>query len=215
MKSQREILAENLEYLIKNRGIDQKILAEQIGVSDTTISNWVRGLKYPRIDKIQLIADYFGIKYTDLVTEREPMNLIKTSQKTVKIPILGKINHDNSVREDGGFYTGSPLEENYRTTLDEGLPFGKLFYLEVKDDSMAPTIPKGAMVLIREQQDVDNGEIAAVITNDNEEATLKRVKKQGKIIMLVPDNNKYEITVISNNDSAQIIGKAIKFEQDL
>lgn len=165
-------------------------------------------MKYLRIDKIQLIADYFEIKYTDLVTEREPMNIIKMPQRIVRIPILGKI-------ACGDLILTEPNYEDYRTALEESLPSGNLVYLEAKGNSMSPTIPDGAMVLIREQPDVENGEIATILLNGNEEATLKRVKKQGDLIMLVPDNNQHEITVVSENNPVKIIGKAIKFEQDL
>lgn len=208
MKSQREILSENLEKLMHDKGIDQRILAEKIGVSDTTISNWVRGLKYPRIDKLQQIADFFNVKHADLVTDNKPTNIIEVSQRTVRIPILGPIACGDPILVEENY-------EDYRTVLAEGLPAGRLVYLEAKGDSMHPTIPDGSMVMIREQEDVENGEIAAVTFNGNTEATLKRVKKQGDMIILMPDNPTHEPIFITADNPVKIIGKAVKLEQDL
>lgn len=213
MKSQREILGENLERLIDERGIDQTILAEAMNVTGMTISNWVRGLKYPRIDKIQDLADYFNVKHADLVSEkhdilREATNIYKASPATVRVPVLGKI------------ACGDPIlaEENikeYRYESPDMLPSGTTFYLEASGDSMEPTIPNGSLVLIREQPEVEYGEIAAVLVNGNEEATLKRVRKQGEMIMLMPDNPSHEPYIVTKENPAKIIGKAIRFVQDL
>ncbi|GKV66735.1 MULTISPECIES: LexA family transcriptional regulator [unclassified Sporosarcina] len=214
MKSQREILADNLESLIQSRGIDQKILAEKIGVSEMTASNWVRGIKYPRIDKIQALAEFFNVKHSDLVTDQtlisegKPSNLIEVAPPTVRIPVLGKI------------ACGDPIlaEENikgYRYESPDMLPSGTTFYLEATGDSMEPTIPNGSHVLIREQPEVEYGEIAAVLMNGNEDATLKRVRKQGDTVILMPDNPAHDPYIITEDNPARIIGKAIRFTQDL
>lgn len=214
MKSQREILGENLERLINRRGIDQKILAEKLNVSDMTVSNWVRGAKYPRIEKIQEMADFFGVKHADLVTEKlsdavgEITNIYKVSARTVRIPVLGPIACGDPILVEENY-------EDYREELIETLPAGRLFYLNAKGSSMTPTIPNGSSVLVREQSDVENGEIAAVLLNGNTEATLKRVKKQGDMIILMPDNSAHEPIIVDINNPAKIIGKAIRFTQDL
>lgn len=210
MKTQREILGENIVRLIERKGIDQRILAGEIGVSDVTISNWVRGVKYPRIDKIQALAEYFGVNHSDLVSDqsstdilREAKNIYMVAPATVKVPVLGTIS------------CGEPIlaEENikdYRYESKDMLPSGVTFYLEANGDSMEPTIPNGSLVLIRHQPDVESGEIAAVLLNDNEEATLKRVKKQGKNIFLYPENSNYSPIIIDKEHPAKIIGKAIE-----
>lgn len=60
-KSARKILSENLQSLMKNKNIDQKELAEAIGVSQPTISNWLKETKYPRITKVEDMANYFNV----------------------------------------------------------------------------------------------------------------------------------------------------------
>ena len=46
---------------MKERNIDQKELAEAIGVTQPTVSNWIQQTKYPRIKRIQQLADYFNV----------------------------------------------------------------------------------------------------------------------------------------------------------
>ncbi|EGQ2779152.1 TPA: helix-turn-helix transcriptional regulator [Staphylococcus pseudintermedius] len=57
----RKNLSDNLKRLMKEHNVDQKELAEAIGVSQPTISNWIKQTKYPRIKKIQDLADYFNV----------------------------------------------------------------------------------------------------------------------------------------------------------
>ena len=80
---------------------------------------------------------------------------------------------------------------------------------------MEPTISDGSKILIREQADVENGEIAAVLVNGDTKATIKRVKKQGETICLLPDNPKHEMYIVNESNPARIIGKSVKVIRDL
>lgn len=65
----KEIFAKNLSYYVDQSGRDQKEIAEQVGVAPSTFNEWVKAKKYPRIDKIELLANYFGILKSDLIEE--------------------------------------------------------------------------------------------------------------------------------------------------
>ena len=80
---------------------------------------------------------------------------------------------------------------------------------------MEPTIPNGSLVLVREQPEVEYGSIAAVLVNGDTEATLKRVKQQGDIIILMPDNPEHEPIVVTPDNPARIIGQAVQVTQML
>lgn len=129
-------------------------------------------------------------------------------KKTVEIPVLGKI------------ACGDPItaEENiseFHVRVIDDLPKGELFYLKAKGDSMSPIVQSGALVLCRYQQDVENGEVAAVLLNGNTEATLKRVRKINGNILLESVNDKYEPYLINKDNPAMIIGKAIEVTNKL
>lgn len=66
----REIFAKNLSYYVNRSNRSQIEIAEAVGVAAPTLNTWLKGKKYPRIDKIELLADYFGIKKSDLIEER-------------------------------------------------------------------------------------------------------------------------------------------------
>lgn len=207
MKSAREILGENLKSLMKSRDIDAIELAEHLGVTAASVSYWINGEKYPRIDKIQKMADYFGVMKS-AISEERPTNLIELKPDFVKVPILGPIACGTPILVEENF-------EGYMYELKEYLPHGNIFALIARGDSMEPTIQDGSKVLVREQQDVENGEIAAVLVNGNTEATLKRVKKQGDNIFLLPDNPKHEMYIVTEANPATIIGKAVRVIRDL
>lgn len=65
----KEIFAKNLAYYLERSGRDQKEVAEVVGVAPSTFNEWMRAKKYPRIDKIEILANYFGILKSDLIEE--------------------------------------------------------------------------------------------------------------------------------------------------
>ncbi|EGQ3664541.1 helix-turn-helix transcriptional regulator [Staphylococcus pseudintermedius] len=69
-KSARKVLSENLEQLMKEKNVTQVELSEAIGVSQSTVSNWLKELKYPRITAIQLLADYFNVPKSRITEDK-------------------------------------------------------------------------------------------------------------------------------------------------
>ncbi len=66
----KEVFAKNLRYYMESRGKSQKELADMVGVSAPTVHDWLKAKKYPRIDKIEILADYFGILKSDLIEDK-------------------------------------------------------------------------------------------------------------------------------------------------
>lgn len=66
----KEAMAKNLQYYMNKAGRTQKEMAEIVGVATSTYNDWMKAKKYPRIDKIEILADYFGIKKSDLIEEK-------------------------------------------------------------------------------------------------------------------------------------------------
>ena len=66
----KEVMSKNLKYYIEKSGKDRRELAEAWGIPYSTITEWINGRKYPRIDRIEIMADYFGIQKSDLIEER-------------------------------------------------------------------------------------------------------------------------------------------------
>ena len=65
----REIFVKNLRYFMETNGVSQTDVCRALNVSSATVSDWCSGKKYPRIDKMQQLADMLGVSYSMLTTE--------------------------------------------------------------------------------------------------------------------------------------------------
>lgn len=68
----KKIMAKNIQYYMDINKKSRMDMCEALGVKYTTFTDWVKGNTYPRIDKIELMANYFGIQKSDLVEEHTP-----------------------------------------------------------------------------------------------------------------------------------------------
>lgn len=66
----KEVMAKNLSYYVARSGKTQKEMAAIVGVAPSTFNDWLKAKKYPRIDKIEILADYFGVLKSDLIEEK-------------------------------------------------------------------------------------------------------------------------------------------------
>lgn len=66
----KAVIAKNLTYYVNRSGKTQKELSEIVGVATSTFNDWMKGKKYPRIDKIEMLANYFGILKSDLIEDK-------------------------------------------------------------------------------------------------------------------------------------------------
>lgn len=66
----KNIFASNLQRYMEINGKSRKDVSEAIGVSYYTFTDWVKGKKYPRMDKVEKLASYFGILKSDLIEEK-------------------------------------------------------------------------------------------------------------------------------------------------
>src|SRR5699024_4774003 len=176
----------------KRNDFTQTDLANKLDVAKTTVSTWERGGNLPLMDKIVQMADIFNVPisyFFDDVTE---------DIRVVNVPLLGTISCGDPI-------TAVENVDEYYKEIENQLPNGNLFYLKANGNSMYPLIPDGALVLIREQSTVENGEVAAVLVNGDTEATLKRVNRIGSELLLQPENNEYEPIIVNEKNPARII----------
>ena len=173
----KAIMAENLRYYIQLSKKTQKEICKDLNFKEMTFSDWVNAKTYPRIDKIEKMAQYFGIEKSDLIEKRKRTASTTTS---ILIPVLGRI------------VAGKPMDAitdiiDYEEITPRMAQKGKHFALVVKGNSMEPTLQEGDVVIVRQQPTVENGEIAIVLVNGNE-ATVKEVKEAPAGITLIGHN---------------------------
>lgn len=63
----KEVFSENLRYYMEMQNKDRNQVCNDLEIKYTTFADWYNGNKYPRIDKIELLANYFGIQKSDLI----------------------------------------------------------------------------------------------------------------------------------------------------
>lgn len=74
----KEIFAKNLTYYMEKHCKEQKEVAEIVGVAPSTFNAWMKASKYPRIDKIERLANYFGILKSDLIESHNSADSLRT-----------------------------------------------------------------------------------------------------------------------------------------
>ena len=205
-----------IKQLRKQHHYTQASLAELLGVKPTTVASWEQGRNKPLMDKIQKMSLIFNVPMSDIIgddtakADSHASNVIYPQRQNIyHIPIVGEIACGDPI-------TAEENIEGYTDDFFDGhVPDGTLFALRCKGHSMEPTIPDGSLVIIHEQPEVENGEIAAVLVDGDTEATLKRIKYLDKLVMLMPENQQYDPIVLDKEHPGRIIGKAISYSANL
>jgi repressor LexA len=211
-REHRELAASRLKEVRESSGMNQKDFADFFEVNATTYNRYESGDigKMP-ISLIEEISAKFSINPAWLSGFKDAEKYVlpdKAYRKTKRLSVLGSI------------AAGIPILAQEDLIDYEYVPedFNATFCLVVKGDSMINArIYDGDLVYIREQPDVENGEVAAVII-DGEEATLKRVYKANGTIILRSENPdpKYKDMVFTGKDKQiKIIGKAVYFRSEV
>lgn len=207
----KEIFSQNLRSLMDKNNKDRNQICDDLGLKYTTFTDWVNGKKYPRIDKIELLANYFKVRKSDLIEDQSQKenkfgaDIIDLSDMK-RIPILGKI------RAGMPIYAAENIEGYTLTDLNGGAEY---FGLRVTGDSMnAARIHEGDIVIVRRQDIVENGQIAVVLI-DGQDATLKRFNRDGNIVTLMPQSTNPKnkaLTYNLKNSSVKILGLVVRVE---
>lgn len=193
-----------LKTVIDNSDLSYVELEKKTGVSKSALQRYANGsTKKIPIDVIQAIASAVNVSAAWIMgwDNGIPEGFLPLP-KTKTVPLLGTI------------ACGEPIlaTENIEMYIkvDESIPAD--FALKCKGDSMINArIFDGDIVYIRQQSDVDDGEIAAVLIGD--EATLKKVHKFTNKLVLSPCNPMYDDLIYTNEqlNDVRILGKAIAF----
>lgn len=200
----KDIMAKNIRRLMSEHNKERQDVCRDLGFKYTTFTDWYNGNTYPRIDKIEMLANYFGVSKADLV---EPADCIE--KKHFRIPVLGSVP------------AGIPIEAiediiDYEEIDSVTASKGEYFGLKVKGHSMEPRICEGDVLIVKKQDDCESGDIVIVMINGND-ATVKRLMKYADGIRLLPNNQAYDPMYFTNEEieskPVRIIGKVIENRQ--
>ena len=196
------------------RAID---LARDTGLSKARISQYTNGIYVPKADAMHKLARALDV--SDLWLEGYDVPMERNASTVPNYPDIFPIER-RRIPVLGEIACGTPIltDEQHDSFVMSGTNLDADFCLRAKGDSMiGARIQDGDIVFIKKSDMVANGEIAAVIIED--EATLKRVyyyPEKSKLI-LTPENPKYEPLVFMGPelDEIHILGKAVAFQSEI
>lgn len=204
----KDIMAKNIQFYMDKYEKTRQDMCNALGVKYTTFTDWVKGNSYPRIDKIELMANYFGISKADLVEDHTKYES-NSLKKATTIKIYGRV------------AAGIPLEAIEDVIDEEEIPeelarTGEFFGLRISGDSMEPDIHNGDTVIVKRQDDAESDEIVIALVNGND-GVCKRLKKYADSIALISLNPNYEPMYFSREEieekPVKIIGKVVELRR--
>lgn len=90
----KEVFAKNLLYYMQKHDVNQKELADAVNVAPSTLNEWLKAKKYPRIDKIEILSDYFGILKSDLIEEKTAERIKMQKNNDAITDIIARLRTD-------------------------------------------------------------------------------------------------------------------------
>lgn len=195
-----ETMGERIKRLRQLKGVTQEELAKIVGLQRGAIAKYEIGIvENMKQTTIKKMADYFGVKPSYLMCLEDKLD--ELGNPVVEVPILGTV-------KAGYDYLA---QENWIGTIDISKKLaetGEFFALKIHGDSMFPVFVENDTVVVRKQDDFENGDIVVALIN-GEEATVKKGKKSDNSILLQPLNTNYEPLIFTKEEMKTIPVKII------
>ena len=224
----KRIMADNINYYMTLQNKTRRDVCQALKIPYTTFSDWINAVTYPRIDKIELMANYFGVTKSDLVEAHkdrttkynvfnESPHITYYSKELPNIIDIGDFQNIELVANIRAGYDGSVLADvsdiiSVPSRMLKGYPPSECKAFIVMGNSMWPEYKEGDYLVVHVQSSVDSGDVAVIIYNNNE-ATVKKVKYvYGEDwLELIPINPEYMVKRIEGIDIQEcfVYGKVI------
>lgn len=199
---------DRLRELRLSRGLTLQQVADYVGLQKAAIYKYEHGLTVnPKRSLIEKLAVLFQVSPSYLLGINDDEEESNSVTKGVRIPVLGNV-------AAGIPITAVTDVEDWEEIPEAMAKTGSYFALRIKGQSMEPRICNGDVVIVKQQSDVDTGDVAIVLVN-GDEATVKEVKKLDTGIMLIGWNTAvYSPRFYSAKDikslPVKIIGKVVE-----
>ncbi len=194
-----------LQSLRAEKKVSQLVVADFLGITKQAYSLYELGKRNPDNEMLYKISEYFDVSLDYLLGKSNIRNM-NAIKKSIKIPVLGRVQ------------AGIPIEAieeilDYEEISTDMASTGEYFGLLIRGDSMIPRMFEKDVIIVKKQNDVDNGDIAVVLVN-GDEATVKKIRKSPTGIELIPLNPSYETMYYTAEEVIEkpvaIIGKVVE-----
>lgn len=229
MKS-KIIFGQMIDHFRNENGLTMEELGRRLGKNKSSISRWISGERYPKIEEIEEIAKYFNTDVETLIfgfnTKINDITsiynqLTTTRQERVYNYAEEQLNEQNGqIKEDniipivfgrqsaaGSMIYVDDVDAEMGVLPSSIVPNGANELVQITGDSMEPIIKKGSEVYLRYQPTVEDGEIAIVRVEDDG-VTCKYLYRDGQNIILKSENPEYDDIVV-DAEKVSVIGKVL------
>lgn len=207
----KSIMANNIQRQLDKRGISQTDMARDLKIPEMTVSNWMKAKTYPRIDKIQLMADYFNILRSDLTEEKH---------STEWELAYTEYNYFPDIHISAGDPFSVDAVESFETILIPDKIMGKyagdqtIFFAHVNGDSMNKVIPHGSLIAVKpvSTENLKDGDI--VVFSCCHEYSVKRFYADGNRLIFKPESNDHRFAdyiVDKAHEEVRLHGKVVTY----
>lgn len=200
----KQLCGERLREALAIRDLKQVELCKRTGIPKSAMSQYIKGNFEPKQDRLEKMSSALRVNQAWLLGFDVPMEITAKNATDRWVEKYGmKIKEQKPIPVIGVIRAGLPIlaEENIESIelADVNNP-DEYFFLRVSGDSMIGAgIIDGSLALIHKQNYAENGQIVAMLV-DGENATLKRFKRQGGLILLIAENPKYDPIVLNSSD---------------
>lgn len=191
-----------------SNNISQAELARKLNVSSAAVNTWCRGLKVPRMDKVDAMCKIFHCNRSDLIEDKSA-DPAPPHRRAVTIKVLGSVASGIPIEAVEDIIDTEEITEELAAT-------GEFFGLQIRGNSMEPRICEGDVVIVRQQDVAESGDLVIAMVNGSD-ATCKRLQKYSEGIALIPNNPMYEPMRFTNQEilelPVRILGKVVENRQ--
>lgn len=204
-------ISANIKRMRLDEGLTQEQLAEKLGVTRSTVTQWETGWSQPRMGAISKLASVFGVSVSEMVEDgnNPPKDAIFPAiSPRATAPLLGRV-HAGSAQEPEVLEDEIELPHNIRTAHPNA------YFLQVEGDCMDKVYPEGCYILVDPDREPSNGSIAAVAI-DGHDAVMRRLLRTASTIVLAPEstNPEHKDLVITATDehTVELVGTVVWFQ---
>lgn len=206
-------IADNIKRLRLKRDWTQEHLADLVGVTRSTVTQWETGWSQPRMGAVEKLAAAFGVSVADMVDDGQrelPRGaILPRKSKAAYAPLLGRVHAGDPQDPD---VVDGPMVE-LPESIAEAHP--RAYFLEVEGDCMDRVYPEGCLILVDPDREPQNGSISAV-SIDGADYVMRRLLRTSNTMVLAPEsfNPEHEDIVITaaSGKTVELAGTVVWYQ---
>jgi len=204
-----EAIVERIVSLLKERKMTASLLASKLNMPNSAVSEWKKGKTKPSVETLIKIASIFDVSIIWLLKGEGEMKVHPPVEVVCNIPKRKMKVYDLPASAGFGNYLESEAPCSIFEFEESLIPKQADFGIRISGDSMEPEIQDAAVVWVKEQIKIDNGDIGIFILNGDSYCKQLEVDHETRQVRLISLNMHYHPITISEDDNLKTVGKVL------